>query len=492
MAKPDSTTLKMAFAYRNSISNGIIDPAKVDTIAKAHLVRLMYSRLVEYTSAGQLTGSLAESFRVEGNKAIFKIRSGLKTASGASIDVEDVAMSFRRLLVKNSNTHGRLELFVCARAATIQDVLVNCPGIEVRGQEVLFEMHPGVSPSFFIPMLASTDFSIIPRGAVDLKDPGLAITNYDETSGLYRLVKDDASDFRHEFAINPHHPEYSANHAARIVLEPIYGAKAKEAMIAGTVDFIPTTSYLSAEDAAQLQSKMGAQLQLHATHPIQLSAVMFTKRGLKELSVNQRVSLGAKLKSGYLTAFAELQLAPTDQIFPSLGEGSLEKVQLEQISAMYEAAAGQDLAAGKFILGIAPGDLPSFQKILGPLAGPTGPAELRELVQAPWTIEYVNQPHAYVSTQDAAFFEDISLVAYGMQHGFLSGENGDQWIQKYISTEDKSSRMQLLRSLHYRSLEQGLIVPIGVAPYRAAAVAPWRMKFPRFFAGSPLWMLQKN
>lgn len=487
-----SSTLRMAMTYRQGLRASGLDPAKVDTIGKAHLIRMLYARLVEFSPDGQLQGSLAESFRVEGQRAIFKIRADAFSSTGSKIDAEDVAMSFRRLLVRNTNTHGRLGLFVCTPEPNLKSVNEHCDGIKAHGREVEFVLHPGVSPGFFIPMLASTDFSVIPKGAVDLTSPDAPIISYQETSGAYAVAKDDEVEFRHEFVLNAQGPQSRKGMAEKIVAVPVYGDAAAEALQRAEVDFIPTTSFLSSAAAERLKAELGSDVQIHSTLPIQLHAVMFTQRGLQELTSVQRIALGSKIKSRYLQEFTKEALRPTDQVFPALGEGELQPAEAQQVSKLYHEAASRPLPAGSYEIAVAPSDEEAFRRVLGADASPQGTVQVRVFQKAPWTVAIKEQPHAYVATQDSAFYEDISMVSYGLQHGFLWAANANAWIEKYISTDAKEARMDQLRELHLQSLLRGQVVPIGVASYRAAARAPWQMNFPQYFAGSPLWMLKRR
>lgn len=478
----------MAQAFQGSFSELNFDPIRAGTSARGNLIRMLYSRLVEYDSEGQIRGVAAQEFRVLGRTVTFIIRDDLKSSKGNPITAEDIAFNFQRVVNLERNHSDGFGMLDCVGPSGSEDVY-GCAGIRVKGNQIEFTLKPDIEPGIFISMLVGTSYSIVPRPVLLRMGSHGGVANYDETSGYYFLSKDDRKEFRHELSLNAHFPIKVKGMPRKIVFNPIYGDEAVESMLEGRTDFIPTVSSLSKRKARELSDKLGDGVQIHATMPMQLRAVMFTPRGIAELDEDQRRSFGAKIRKQYLLAFGEEELEPSDQIFPGFLGGELSAEQLDILKSLYEKAESGEMSAKNLEFAVTPKDFKRYHEIISEDSSLTGKVKIREFVKAPWTVPFPEQPHAYVANQDSMYYEDISILSYGLSHGFLHTQNADEWMKEYIRTSDAGVRLDRLRDLQFRSLKGAYIVPIGFGPYLAAILRPWEMNFSGRFAASPIWQV---
>jgi peptide/nickel transport system substrate-binding protein len=79
-----------------------LDPAQAYEFTSGEVVSNIYDRLVEYNPADieKLVPGLAESWSIaeDGKTITFKLRSGVKFASGNPVRPEDVVFSFKRVI----------------------------------------------------------------------------------------------------------------------------------------------------------------------------------------------------------------------------------------------------------------------------------------------------------------------------------------------------------------------------------------------------------
>ncbi len=479
------SVLKISFSSFQSVKASKVDPSRVDTVTQANFIRNLYSRLVEYNPDGSLVPSAASAFTWKGDSVFFQFRPNFRTVDGYAITAEDAAFSLKRLLIKGNNTHGDLENFLCP-GSKISSMSDPCPGIRVEGDQLVLTVADPTKKTFLVPLLASTDFSVVPTLAFDRNDPELPLIDYRNTSGAYYLSVDSPTG-AHELRANPLHHLHNDRTPKIIQMVPAYGDKAEELFRAGQIDMITTASFLHKDKLEKLAQDF-PDISTHQTQNIALRAVTYTKRGLKELNPEQRLYIGREVRARFRKALSLEYLDSTQEFFPVFGEGSLQESENKLLAEKFNSLK-KPAFSGKVEMAVPPGEKAKYQ------AGFNIPElEFVESVQAPWTLPENKQPHFYISFVDSAFFEDISLISYNIDMGTfgLDRRTGAAWLSDYMATEKKEDRLVKLRKLHLDFLLSGNIVPIGNGPYTAAVKPPWKIGFSKFYAGTPLWLIQAN
>jgi hypothetical protein len=476
-------TLNLRIAYPEFQPASFYDPSKIDTARQANILRNIYSRLVEFDKDGNLVGGVAKSFEWIGDSVVFEFRDGLRTIDGRQIGAEDAAVSLKRLIVLGKNTHGEIANFLCANdpPRTIGD---SCKGIRVDGNKLVLTLEAQEKRPFFVPILASLDFAVIPKDSIDLSDSKLPIVDYRNTSGPY-FIETDSAGGAFVLAVNPSHFNFSKDIAQKIEVVPAAGSDATEKFKNGEVDLITTvdaTPFLKLVELAE-QTQGGG---LHRTHNIRLLMVAFTEKGRRDLSLDERICVAQSIRESSAAILKNEGFQSTKQFFPVLGAGSLDETQLADLEHRHARPAG---TCKSIRIGFKPA-MPSQYRELLRASGNS----IVDLKSAPWRTPIEEQPDAYLDLTDSSFYEDFSLISYSIASGVFSerGEKSRAWLNSYMETESKAERLLKLRKLHFDSIAEVRVIPLGFAPYVAVARAPWKFEFSKFYAGTPLWQLKNK
>ena len=111
-----------------------------------------------------------------------------------------------------------------------------------------------------------------------------------------------------------------------------------------------------------------------------------------------------------------------------------------------------------------------------------------------YAAEKLSEPDFYLIRTDMGFQEDINLLSYylGSDFFFLPKGGAKQWLRKYIATQDKEKRLQLLRELHFQTLSNAAIIPLAKTPYTALVRKPWKFNMSKFHANDPIWRISQK
>ncbi len=479
--------LRVAFPSVRPITS--YEPTNIHIAYEYILLENLYSPLVEIDpKGGQVLPAVAESFQWEGSEIHFKIRSGLRTASGASVTAADVMFSLKRVIVLSQNTHGNFQDLICP-GENLKSVDEHCAGLELRGDTVV--LKPGTQKTVLLPMLAAIDFSIIPRSAVDPKT--LAIKNYGETTGLYFVERQDADGSLH-LKQNPghFHAQEGVAHAVTMVgFDAKTPGTALALFEAGKVDHLLTTNASKIEDIINY-ARAHSECQLHATMKIKNFILVFTERGKAELSLDQRRSIGLKVRKAFAKIYGESAGYQTsEEFFPSLGDGGLSEHQLSEIRRItsdVKVDFADPIRIGLFKSG-------GFEQWAGPIRDYLPNADLYSETVVPDLHAYSNlseMPQAFIAGTDTGFAEDINLISYSLNAGYLGLKKSERpkWIANYMALQTKGERTSALRELHFKALSDAAIVPLVIAPFVALARKPWKMGLSELYANNQLWLIK--
>lgn len=484
----DAGVLRVAFPYAQPAKT--YEPTKIYLGPQYIFLQNTFSPLVEMSPKdAEITGGVAEEFNWVGSDLHLKIRHDLKTAGGVPITAEDVVLSLKRLIILSGNTHGNFKDLVCP-GAELKTLSENCAGISYKDNVVT--LKAGAKKSFLLPMLTAIDFAIIPKGSIEPKS--LAIINYKETSGPY-FVEQDSEQGHLVLKANPFHYKYSKNIPQSIHLVPTTEKSEDTSLKAfadNKVDMITTIDSSNPEDVMTFAREHNNS-NLHVTMNIRSYILIFTERGLKELTPLQRLSIGKKVRAAFRSVNeTKPGYEKSEQFFPSFGDGALKEADLQDLRTQDTSISDghvPDLKMTLIRLGDSKSLVEAFKKQISNV-------EVTEGKNAPAFSVYKNKdamPHMFIGGPDTSFTEDISLISYTVGAGFfgMSKAEQTQWLKKYSSINEKEERMVMLRRKHKEAILNGTLVPLMVSPYVALVRKPWTLELSQFFADSPLWLVKR-
>lgn len=169
-----------------------IDPAKLRYYIDQFILYNIGDTLVRYDENNQLQGQLAKEWHVSADKkrVEFTLKDHARFSDGTPITGEDVAATFKRLLIKKSNMHFRLHEYVLG-ADKIRSIDDAIDGIHVvSANKIVFSF---VAPVLdIIKKLALSEFVIIPQKAIN---PLNLQIDWSVTSGAYFVKKWNKAEF---------------------------------------------------------------------------------------------------------------------------------------------------------------------------------------------------------------------------------------------------------------------------------------------------------
>lgn len=408
------------------------------------------------------------------------MRSGAGTVDGRPVDAYDAEFSLKRLFILGKS-YGPLGDLLCG-PAPLKNQTDPCPGLRVLDSGRTLAMRFSEKKDFLFHALTDISYAVIPRGSVSAAT--LAITDYRNTSGPY-YVSADPGGGTWRLAANPLHHRYSRSMPQVVRAVPLKGLinndQALARLDAGEFDYLMNNLVKNpADKLAFAGSHQGYSI--HITQPVRLLYVVFTRKGLRRLTKEERFFISRKLRQVYL-AGRPMCTAPY-QFFRM--EGALTRAQLEEVKTLLET--GEDrpleksLTAGwlKQYLFRQEDDLSEWLPGLAtnPPAGAIGTEA---------------GPDFFLNAGDAGFQDDIGLIANYLTLPFfdLDEDEKKRWFKGFVSAAGKKERNELLRGLQYRTLESGKALPVALMPYASLARKPWKFNYPATFGSDNLWRLRR-
>ena len=486
---PEDATLRVAFLGSGGADS--YDPAKIHFTNEYIFLESIYSPLVELSDdKGTPVSSVAREYYWEGSDLHFVIRDDLETIDGHKIDVKDVVVSLKRLLILSENTHGDFKKLVCPDIE-LKTLEQDCPRMVVKENVLILKL--AAYRDFLIPMLASIDFAIIPRTSIDTKT--LKIIDYRNTSGPYYVEKDEGAG-KITLKANPKHFHFNEKMAGEVVLVPTHGMGRDQIIDGyngGTFDHITTVHGLSLEELERVDT---SESNIHRTIPIKTEIAFITDKGKKRIPPERRLAFAKSLQKSFHDYYRGKDgYKVIEQFFLPLGN---QKFSQEEENLLERAFA--EVAMEQSGEGIRLGIFKSHPKVLQEYEGvsKTYMPDL-EVVQAKGIPAFSRLPDEEIPdyllvVTDSGFQEDISLLTYTVSLGALglSAEEGKAWLADYMDMEDKRERLAKLKQMHLKSLTEGLMIPLASAPCLAVARRPWTPRLSQLFANNPLWKVRRN
>lgn len=419
---------------------------------------------------GQIICGLCSSFKIEQQIIRFFFKNPSKTIDGYSVDAVSAKISLDRIMRSETNTHGSLMSYL--------DSMSGEP-IQLKDDQLLIKVAKPEWTQFVINLLASMDFSIVPKESLDSQKE--KILDYRNTSGLYYVDSSDESGRIHLKA-NANHKSYTAKMPMQVNFIPVRIGEAFEAFMKKEIDMIDPT-YYAYKDDIELILKNLPNARLHKTLNIGLTNLVFSSRAMILSRPSDRIAAALAIKNIFLKKTAPIFGAElTDQFFQSFGQGFITSEQHQFLKDRIEKSSHQ--SNYKFVLGltevyrkwISQDDFPNY-------------ITLKFFKQSPGFLPESEKPDIYIRSGDSSFDEDISALSYLFSLGTfsLNKEDGARWIQNYMNIPSKKERIEKLRALHYEMLFSIKVFPIISRPYIAVCNSKWDLDFPKIYAGSPLW-----
>lgn len=483
----EKSIFRVAFPHRRPATD--YDPVKIPYASHYFFLQNIYSPLVEYSLTGELVSAVAEKFQWIGTEAHFKIRPGLQTIDGDTINANDVAMSFKRLFMIGGNTHGDLKRMLCpgVKLHSLNDA---CPGMSVSPDGSEFVLKFKEKKIFLFSMLAAMDFAVIPTKAIDPKT--LKIMDYRNTSGPYYVSKDDVNGHI-EFAANPRHFHYSDKIPQDwVFVVPKDGDSVDSLKLfsAGEVDHLTTKDSSDWEKVKYAHENK--EVVLHQSLPLNLNALVFTERGLKRFSETERIAIAKKLKALFLARYSVRPgYGSVEQIIPVFGEGGLSPVQLSELNNKFNAVKDAEVFDKPFTcwnyFGAEDSTLEKhFPK--GKFIWTNSIPDFTDSKKQKW-----DAPDFYLFRGDTGFQEDVGFIFYYFSMNFFEIKESDKkkWLDKYLSTESKKERIEMLQDLHYKTILDAKVFPVAIESYSAIVRKPWQFSFSKYHASNQIWRIHQ-
>lgn len=471
-----NSTLKVSFPWSGRVLN--CDPARIHLAHEYILLENIYSPLIETDKNGKISGGIAERFYWEGNDFKLVLKK-IKTSNGDFINGEDVYVNFVRNLKLQTSTHGSLSSLLCDQ---------KCPNISYTENTVT--LHTKKKHLFLSQMLSSIDFAIIPKKS--LSENLEKIISYSNTSGPYFVSSSEEG--RIVLQANKDHYHYSKEMPQNVVIIALKedADEIFKMLEEGKIDHIPTVQRVNSQRLFDLFKKAPQNKELHETEKIRSVSLFLTEKGRRSLDSKTMSQIGSIFKKiTAQDAQIESNVVRSDQFIYTGGFGSLEGDQLEGIKMDFS----RDVDKGDLSQMIDIGVLWyfDFDKLKERLKN-IPKISLRKISNVPKfeTSNVESYPHFYISGLDASFLEDVSFINYTMSADNFQVDFPEKWKDKYISSESREVREEMLKSLHYETLKSGKIIPLLATSYVALSNGEWSMNLSKVFANNQFWYFRKK
>jgi hypothetical protein len=259
----------------------------------------------------------------------------------------------------------------------------------------------------------------------------------------------------------------------------------------GEVDHVMTVDTSRSDETIEF-AKEHPEFAIHVTHKIRTINLTFTPEGQKKFTGPQRRWLGSQVREVFKAIYKNVPGSePRDEFLPGLGDGSLEASQRNELDRLNRQI--EDISTTKIRIGLLKRS--AIEVWADPLwkALPNAiferQADVPDLLKNP-----KDSPDAFIAATDTSFMEDISLISYSLNAGYLGLEKSERpkWLAKYMATEQKNERMKMLRELHFNALANPVIVPLMSSPYTAIVRKPWKMELSELYANNQLWRIKSQ
>lgn len=476
--------LKLGSNFRKPTS--ALDPVKINTLEEYELIENLYGRLVEFDEHQELVVDLAHSFHWEGNNLTFIFNEQSQTIDGRTITAEDAYISLKRAMFLGGTGHGDLRELLCP-GYTLKSMTDPCPGIHLQQNKLVLTPATKELAPFILPFLASGDFSIIPKEAIDLNSTTLPIISYRITSGPY-YVKQDDKNGQWELAANRNSKKYSDKMPLSIQLVTSDLEDPIQALFTHKIDIIPTFLHINWHKSNAFKSQALANYNLYSSLPIKVTLICFTPQAMTNFSREQRLFTAQVLANEFKHRIAGPGSVETVQYFQGVSDGSLSEQEKILLSNMRDNAKRVEFkipiqfSSSSAYYQTTRHNLLSYPEI-----------EVVDNKVSAYLMPLDARKDTFSISTDSAWSENLAMLNYNIKGGFmLPDHNMKNWLKDYIATSDRRQRLDKLRKWHFELLNQVVIYPVLANPYFALVRKPWQANFLTYTADTQLWRMRQE
>lgn len=474
--------LRTAFTRANKFES--MDTCSIEMVGDYRVLETLYSPLIQFSRVnGQLYTSAAEYYEIKDNWIHFKIREDIVTVDGYRVSAKDAAFSLKRLLLCNSNMHGKVAHFL--DVGPIQSINDDVDGIHAEGMQLNLRIK--AAPQLVLSFLSTIDFAIIPIKSVD--PTTLRIKEKRNTTGPYYLKEgDDRLLFtlqaqKNHWALTDESPEKIE------VLKIESAADIPNAFIHNRIDFVGQSIEVDDDKKIEIfNSKAGKDIQLHVTDPLFLMGFEFTEKGLK-LSPKERRFITARIQSLFtknhlpkINQINSLAEASTT-IVVDYGFGGLKRLKLS------DCIPEQPDKIGKIRIAVHPSVVDSYRESLKePDLIEVVPLDLSKSMKELRSSTEFELLH---SVFDIANKEDTSLISMLFKKGLFPFQEESTFMESYLKEPSEQHREEMFEALHFKALcTDPTIIPL--ARLRSVSISQngWHIPFHPAIIGTPFFDLR--
>lgn len=468
MEKPNNLRIMFHDIFKMSEFNHL----KIDYAHEHGIAKSISSRLIEINESNNIVAGLAKKFWWDDGKLYFELKDKIVSSKGDRITAYDVKNSFEKIIAYGKSTHVKFkDFFDCSQKCDFIDIL----------SDTKFFLKPTKNSKQLIDMLVNPEASIFPSSAI--KETGYDYTN---TTGLYSFA--EATNEVVIFHSNKQHYLYEDTLADQITLV-LFGWNPDEIINSfknNTIDAYPTYHVYGAEE---LNKQFADQEKFHIfkTFPLNVKSVIFTERGMTELSIKRRAAISEKIRK-YYTSQQQTLSKPAYQFFSVYGDNLLSQKKVSELR-LDKVDTSNETGRGIFVTAESSEKARYMESDMAPfLPDIVALAYNRQELRDKTYDDIRSIPHLYVSSVDSAFSDNATLMNYIMSYPLFDKyiENREEWLSNYISSDDKK-RKDLIESLQEKFLSDYSIVPLMSVQSFAMAKYPWKVRKSKYSAGTPFW-----
>lgn len=486
----EQKVLKTAFLRASDFQS--MDTCNIERVEDYNVLEALYSPLVQYSTVdGQLYASAVKNYEISDEWLHFVLRNDIVTIDGYRITADDAAFSLKRLLLCNSNMHGKVAQFL--DIGPISNINDQVDGIISNGQNLSLRIK-GV-PHLVLSFLSSIDFAIIPKISVDQKS--LKIIEKRNTSGPYYLSPGDGANLFSLHAQKGHWALKSDSADVIHVLNANSASEIEELFIRNEIDFIGQSLEVLPEKKVELSKNVpqNRHSTLHTTDPLFVMSFVFTKKGMRIESsqrrelltiiqgVYRRNRLPVVNQKGDFSIFHSSMLL--DQSFGGL-KGDYKNLS----EKMREEAEHATSIKKKIRIGVHPAAVDAYRTAFSELS------KQLEFDAMDLTKSHIEQRESkdfdlFQVSFDVSDREDTSLIAMSFHLGFFDQTIESDFMKNYISEPDDGKREVMLQRLHFKAVcDDPTLIPLSKMKMISVTQNGWHIPVSQKFVATPFFELR--
>ena len=464
------------------------DPAKIEYADQAVIIRHLYSTLFIYDLNGQLVLNAASDFSI--NKDILKIemKPKIKLPNGRFLDAKDAEYSFKRLIYLSSNTHGDLNTFLVDGNTLKIDNLWD--QVWSHDDSLFFRLRYPESMHLFVNLLASTDYSVIPRETIDWTKPKMPIVDYKNTSGPYHFNYSNKE--KCVLIANTSHPYITDRSPIEVQLYSTWGEKTVALLKSNQLDLMPTIDPISKSNLDLLEND---DYRIQKTLPIYSFNISFTPDARGKFTKSERLAIAKIIRSSFEKKSNSIfsDFTPAFQMTSPLSESALTESDVRSLKTIYEVNDANINTISKRhtkvkMLAYALSD-EEYTQLFGDIEW----LERIKTNKPKESVEKNETPDLIFMGTDSNFYEGIGFLSYNLSMKIFTLPpelNENSWVSKYLSESNKQARIKISQTIQFYNISEGFLIPLGHKPYYAVSTKKISPKIFKEFAEIYFWLVQ--